>query len=175
MQLNKKTKDNLITAIFVIAVLGGVFYLANKYGGNTNEGQAITPIKNSDSAENTGTFFDFGTISMKNGKVSALFKFTNEEETAIKINKVYTSCMCTEAKIYKNNELMGGPYGMPGHSSPYSNINIASSESIDIEAVFDPAAHGPSGTGLIERVVYLETDSKTKPKLEYNIKAVVTK
>ena len=44
-----------------------------------------------------------------------------------------------------------------------------------LEAVFDPAAHGPSGVGLAQRYVYLETNSAKSPKLEISFQAMVTR
>ena len=67
-----------------------------------------------------------------------------------------------------------GPYGMPGHGgfAPAINQIVASGEEITVKVIFDPAAHGPAGVGLIERAVYVENNSG-KP-VEIQFKAVVT-
>jgi hypothetical protein len=55
---------------------------------------------------------------------------------------------------------------------PKANELIKAGSSLDIEVVYDPAAHGPAGVGAVDRFVYL-----TEPNggtLELEIKAVVT-
>lgn len=122
------------------------------------------------------TNFDFGTISMKNGKVSYKFELKNESPKPVIIEKAQTSCMCTTAVISNSLGRELGSFGMPGHGggSSKANIKVDSNDTITVEAVFDPAAHGPSGTGLAERTVYIETNSQKTPKIELNFKAVVT-
>jgi len=63
---------------------------------------------------------------------------------------------------------------MPGHAGPSkTNITVKPGESVVVETIFDPAAHGPSGVGLAERSVYLESNSQKSPKLELKFSAVV--
>ena len=88
------------------------------------------------------------------------------------INKMYTSCMCTTATLIINGKIFG-PYGMQGHGFiPKINEALAPGEEAQIEAIFDPAAHGPAGVGPIERLIYIE--SSNAPTLELTISAVVT-
>ena len=113
---------------------------------------------------------------MANGDVSYRFKLKNEGDEAVAVKKVYTSCMCTIANILDAFEKKLGVFGMPGHggASSNANIEIKAGESIIVEAVFNPAAHGPSGVGLAQRSIYLETNSKKSPKVELNFTATVT-
>lgn len=119
--------------------------------------------------------FDFGTVSMKNGKVSHSFKMKNTGSSPVKITKVTTSCMCTEATIV-NGASRKGPFGMPGHGGLASKINevVKMGQEIIIEVEVDPAAHGPQGTGPAKKVVYIETDSATNPTLKLEIDINVT-
>lgn len=111
--------------------------------------------------------FDFGEISMRAGKVSHKFAIKNEGSEPLIIKKIYTSCMCTTASLIKARETIG-PFGMPGHGPiPVINQNLAAGESAEIETVFDPAAHGPSGIGQIFRTVYLETQSGETMELKF--------
>jgi hypothetical protein len=66
-----------------------------------------------------------------------------------------------------------GPYGMPGHGAapPAVNARLAAGELANVEVVFDPAAHGPSGLGRIERVVTVE--SAEAPPLELHMAVMV--
>lgn len=124
------------------------------------------------------TFFDFGTVSMKNGLVRHQYRVLNEGDEFIAVKKVYTSCMCTSASVITNAGETFGPFGMPGHGHAAvqdSNITVGPREAITVEAIFDPAAHGPSGVGLAERTVFLETNSPSSPNIEFSFKAMVTR
>ena len=118
------------------------------------------------------TFFDFGTISMAKGKVTKPFMIKNTTSEPITVSKLYTSCMCTKASLTQGN-LKVGPFGMPSHGGivPIS-VEIAPGAEAVVEAVFDPAAHGPSGVGLIARQVFVETVDGGKLTLDF--KANVT-
>ncbi len=117
--------------------------------------------------------YDFGSISMKDGKVSKIFTLTNTTNNDINLESVTTSCMCTVAYVV-NGESRKGPYGMPGHGGavPKSNEIIKAGESREIEVVYDPNAHGPAGVGVIDRFVYLVDSNGVTIQLE--IKAIVT-
>lgn len=118
--------------------------------------------------------YDFGTISMSKGKVSHAFEIKNTGSSPVTIKKVFTSCMCTTATL-KTGAGVKGPFGMKGHADVSEiNIIIMPGEEGEIEIVFDPAAHGPAGTGEIRRVVYVETEGSSKP-LEFSFEAVVAK
>ncbi len=100
--------------------------------------------------------YDFGTISMKDGKVKTTFKVKNPTAEALTLSKLYTTCMCTEAKLVVNGSTEG-PFGMPGHGSiPTFEQKLEPNGEADIEVEYDPNAHGPSGVGRIERSVIVE-------------------
>ena len=103
--------------------------------------------------------FDFGTISMAKGTVSRTVTVKNTGAGTVTIGKMYTSCMCTTATLSLNGKRFG-PYGMPGHGFvPTINEKIGAGEEATVEVVFDPAAHGPSGVGKIERSIIIENDA----------------
>lgn len=100
--------------------------------------------------------YDFGTISMKDGKVKTTFKVKNPTAEALTLSKLYTTCMCTDAKLVVNGSTEG-PFGMPGHGSiPTFEQKLEPNQEADIEVEYDPNAHGPSGVGRIERSVIVE-------------------
>lgn len=113
------------------------------------------------------SFFDFGTVSMGKGKVNHTFKITNPTQGGIKIGKIYTSCMCTTATLVSNGKRFG-PFGMPGHAglAPVNETLPAGAEA-EIEVVFDPAAHGPSGVGPIGREIIIEPEGTAPLKLGF--------
>ena len=120
------------------------------------------------------TFYDFGTVSMKNGNVTKEFTVTNPTAEAITLEAVFTSCMCTTAFLVGPDGSMKGPFGMPGHGGavPPTNELIKAGESRIVRIVYDPNAHGPAGVGRIDRFITL-TDS-SNGTLELEIKANVT-
>lgn len=139
------------------------------YGGSTIAGKGN--YSELVSAEKT---FDFGVVSMAKGKVSHSFVVKNTGSTSIKIGKVYTSCMCTEATIVSGLSRKG-PFGMPGHGGLSSvGETVKAGQEITIEVSVDPAAHGPQGTGPAKKVVYIETDSAINPTLKLELDINVT-
>lgn len=102
-------------------------------------------------------FFDFGDISMAAGKVAHRFSISNTGAAPITINRMYTSCMCTEATLITLGGKKG-PFGMPGHGTfPSLFETLSPGGSAQVEVVFDPAAHGPAGVGPTERVVTIRS------------------
>ena len=62
---------------------------------------------------------------------------------------------------------------MPGHGFvPSADVVLNPGETAEVEVISDPAAHGPSGIGRIERSVYLEGDAGSL--VELRIRATVT-
>src|SRR3989344_4450081 len=117
------------------------------------------------------TFYDFGTISMKNGNVSKVFKVTNSTTQDIKVPSLTTSCMCTTAYIVKEDGSKSRPFGMPGHGGavPKANAIVKAGGALDIEVVYDPNAHGPAGAGLIERSVFLEDENDNVIEFKFKV------
>ena len=170
----KKQTKNLITSIVVIAVIAGggfgLMSLGNK-SGTTN-----FSIYSASALVAYEDHFDFGTIQMNDGLVRHEFEVKNEGTESVTIGKVYTSCMCTGAYIEDSTGKKYGKFGMPGHGvSSQTEISVAPGETVMVEAIFDPAAHGPSGVGLAQRSIYIETNSQTSPKIELAFEATVTR
>jgi len=116
--------------------------------------------------------FAFGRISMAAGKVSHRYSIRNTGITPLTINKIYTSCMCTEATLITRSAKRG-PFGMAGHGIlPSVSERLAPGEAAQVDVVFDPAAHGPAGVGPTDRVVTIANDAG--PALELRFSAMVT-
>jgi len=162
-------------AVFVIVLTLVLGFLARPEGGinnTTKDGEKEVVNKESPLVTDL-SHYDFGTIKMKDGKVSKRFSFTNTgRNTPVVLDKLYTSCMCTEATLFLAGSSFG-PFGMPGHGSIRSLGLEMKEESLgEIEVVFDPAAHGPSGVGKITRDIRLEV--KDGKPLELSFTANVT-
>lgn len=158
-----------------MGILGLFLWAGKKQASNSQNELNKTEnktIENKRQLKISETFYDFGTISMKDGIVSRIFKITNESSEDILLSSVTTSCMCTVAFVI-NGEEKNGPFGMPGHGGfvPKVNDMIGAGDMREIEVLFDPNAHGPAGIGLIERVVFLE--DKNGDILEFKFQANV--
>lgn len=169
----KNQTKGIVLGILATMVVGAIiFFIWN----TTQSGETAAPKEWSASAlAAQEQFYDFGTISMAAGKVRNSFAVRNDGTEPVSITKITTSCMCTIARL-KTGERTFGPFGMPGHGAvPSIREEIAPGETTEIEVEFDPAAHGPSGTGMIRRIVYVDTNSQTKPKLEFSFAANVAR
>lgn len=102
--------------------------------------------------------YDFGTLSMAKGKVRKEFQLKNTTSQSVTLTKLFTSCMCTKATLTVEGKTVG-PFGMPGHAFiPLIKETLNPGVTATVTAEFDPAAHGPSGVGTINRAVTLEND-----------------
>src|SRR3990167_715466 len=119
------------------------------------------------------TVFDFGNVPMYGGKVKHNFTLKNNGQGPVKISKIYTSCMCTEATLI-TSQSKKGPFGMPGHGGliTFANQEIGAGGEAMLEVEVDPAAHGPQGTGPAKKVVYIETDDSQKIQLMMDINVI---
>lgn len=159
--------------IIVIAITVGVFVIASS---DSPAGEVAGSKYSSSELSAESTFHDFGDISMAHGDVRHEFEVTNNGDEPLSIEKVYTSCMCTEAEITNSEGKRKGIFGMPGHGkSSTAYITLEPYETIKVAAVFDPAAHGPMGVGRAKRSIYIETNSTINPKLELSFQAMVAR
>lgn len=163
--MNKKAV--IIIVVITAAVLGLMVWGYGRMAGPT---QAQLTQKSSLTASET--LYDFGTISMANGKVDHSFQVTNLTDRDITIDNLQTSCMCTTAYLVNGGD-REGPFGMPGMGGSTAASHVIPAHATQaIDVVFDPAAHGPAGIGDIDRFIYAtEQDGGT---LQLEIKAVVT-
>ena len=154
----------VIGAGAVILVIGGLIIAAMPEQGATRSAESRSAASAS-SARSAGalsaleTNYKFGTVSMAAGKVTHRYWIRNTGTEPILIRKMYTSCMCTTAALVKGGRKFDA-YGMPGHTPiPTMNEPMAPNEDAMVEVIFDPAAHGPAGIGLIDRVVTIENNA----------------
>ena len=100
--------------------------------------------------------YDLGNVPINGGLVTREYEVTNESEDSVKLAKIATSCMCTQAKVITSSKETRF-YGMEHATdkNPPVNVEIASGETARVAVNFDPAAHGPQGTGAFDRAVTL--------------------
>ena len=164
-------KNVAVTIIIFFAVIVGLIWIARP-GGKQDKNLANSGSVLSGAFSAEESIFDFGAISMAAGKVSHSFKFKNTGDSPLSVSKIYTSCMCTTAKLSAGGKKFG-PFGMPGHIAvPRINKSLNPGEEAIVEVVFDPTAHGPAGVGTIQRVVTIENNAGEPLELQFS--AVVT-
>lgn len=161
----------LIVSLVTIIVIAGLVFVARSSQRGREPTESVTASsKGILSAQETS--YNFNTVSMANGDVSHIFKIKNTGPETVTITKLYTSCMCTKASL-KINGKTTGPFGMAGHGFiPSINVKVEPEQEVEVEAVFDPNAHGPAGVGKIDRVVTVENNAGAPSIFQFS--AVVT-
>ncbi|MDZ4205950.1 MAG: DUF1573 domain-containing protein [Patescibacteria group bacterium] len=170
-------KPKTVTNVLIIGLVFTGLFIWGYYAKKDGTTASVQGVVGSNSSESQLTapeiFYDFGTISMKNGNVSKEFTITNSTVQDITLKTVLTSCMCTSAFIVKPDGTTKGPFKMPGMGYiPPANEVVKTGESRTILVVYDPNAHGPAGVGQIDRFVML-TDA-VGGTIQFEIKALVT-
>lgn len=169
--MKEQIKQIAILLGIIAVVITGLVLLTN--GKKPNAPSTAAEVKNNEDLIAKESAYDFGTISMSNGKVSKEFLLENKTANTVLIGEVFTSCMCTEAEL-KVGDKTAGPFGMQGHGGARkANLEVKPGETLTVNAIFDPAAHGPSGVGPIERQVIIFTGADKLP-ISLQFKAVVT-
>jgi hypothetical protein len=117
------------------------------------------------------TAYDFGAISMKDGKVKHIYEIKNASDKPLIITKLYTSCMCTTVELTAGTE-KAGPFSMQGHGGTIPDIEVPlqPGQTAQVKAVFDPAAHGSAGVGDIKRSVFVSSQDNTNFELTFKAK-----
>src|SRR3989304_5562808 len=110
--MTQTTKTVVGAVVALVILLGATWALKPSFfqrSGATDNQPAATGTLNA-----TEDFFDFGTISMSAGKVTRKYALKNSSDAPVRVTKLFTSCMCTQASIATQNDRRG-PFGMQGH------------------------------------------------------------
>lgn len=162
--MNTKVIIGLLVGTFIL--IGGSYGLIS-LTDKTSQIQATEQAK----AEVLGaTSHDWGTIGINDGIVKKTFMVKNSGSEPLQLFNVSTSCMCTTAQVRIGDELSPA-FGMHSQSGYISEVPTG--ETAEIMVAFDPAFHGPSGTGPITRQIMVETNDKSNPQLSFTAEAVV--
>lgn len=159
----------IVILITAIVLTGGIF-LATK--NKSKDLTAAEPLNSTASAVVGETSYDWGEIGINDGEVEKTFKIKNEGSSPLKLSNVITSCMCTTAQLVLR-DLSSPVFGM--HSKSNYVLEVPSGAEADLKVVFDPAFHGPSGVGPINRQVVVSTNDSSKPELNFMLTAIVRK
>lgn len=167
--MKKISIDPFIAGIIVVTIiiLGASVY----FGTKTNETKQVS-LNNQVVMSIDSDRHDWGTIDINGGIVSKSFDIKNTSESTLKLYNIKTSCMCTTAQL-KTSSKLSAKFGM--HEKSSSVFEVGAGETAQLVVEFDPAFHGPSGTGSISRTITMDTNDSKTPKLAFNLTANVVK
>lgn len=168
MPQDKRLKNFIYLAIFLTA---GLIVFGVVSSGQNGGGKAGAPNIEANPAE-----YNAGVVSMKNGLVKYTYKIKNSGDGDLKINGIWTSCMCTTASL-KVGDKKSPEFGMPGHQANFvgwSEVMPPGAEG-DLEVIFDPNAHGPEAVGEAIREIYISSNDSDSSQTKVRFIADVTK
>jgi len=172
--LNKKDikgkgPDKFVVGIVIVTVLilGLAVFFGIRMGATTQVTADAEVAMSVDSNK-----YDWGTIDLGGGIVSKSFAIENKGSTSLKLYDIKTSCMCTTAQL-KTPESTSEKYGM--HEKSTDVFEVKPGETAELIVEFDPAFHGPSGVGPINRTITMSTNDAKNPTLSFNLTANVVK
>lgn len=162
-----KNKNSIIIATIVIATFGILGWAIAQLGGSAD----ITMTAAAQVATQERAY-DWGTIDMDDGMATKQFEITNSGTEPLQLYNVTTSCTCTTAQLISEGQ-RSPLYSM--HTKSKYVHELAPGETAQLEVVFNPAFHGPSGVGAITRQVTVETNNPQEPALNFVVSADVIK
>ncbi len=156
----------LIAAATILILFGAVIGLSA-----SSQSQSQTSVsKNVKATVNDPTSYDWGTIPYSGGVVSKDFTIKNTGTETLKLFNIKTSCHCTKAHLAIDGTA-SPDFGMDSMSD-WTGLVPAGKEA-RLTVVFDPAFHGPSGIGPINRFVSVQTNSAADTQLTFTLTGTV--
>lgn len=169
LNFNLSTEKKVIIGIiiFTLFILGGSIFVLNS--GESAQAITMTQEAKADIAEKQ---FDWGNIDYDGPKATKIFTIKNSGTKPLQLTKIKTSCHCTTAQLSIDNN-KSPLFGMNA-SAPWVGT-VAPGKEAQLEVVFDQTFHGPSGIGLVERFVSVETNDAAQPKIDFSLAGIVIK
>lgn len=164
--MDKKIIIGLI--VFTLLIVGGGMYFLS----STSSAPAQVTASQNAKAQVVERTFDWGNIPYSGGNATKTFTIKNIGSDPLRLSGVKTSCTCTKAQVV-----------IDGKTSPYFSMHsesawigeVAPGKEAQLLVIFDPAFHGPSGVGLVERLISVNTNDAQNPTIEFSLKGVVVK
>lgn len=164
--MSEKKLIGIIFAVSVLIIGAGGYFVAttgNSAAVEQSEGAVVTVETKS---------HEWGEIGINNGTVMVTFPIKNTGTSPLSLYNIETSCMCTTAMV-KVGQNVSPKFGM--HSKSDYVMEVAPGDEAELVVEFDPAFHGPSGVGPINRQITVQTNDPANPKLTFIATAMVTK
>lgn len=165
------SERNIIIAVLIasLLILGGGIFLLSQSSSSTK--QDITLSKNAKLEAKEKTF-DWGEIKYSKGNATKTFTIKNVGSDPLKLYNIKTSCACTKANLTIEGKL-SPDFSM--HSKSSWSGEIGPGKEAILNVIFDPAFHGPTGVGPMERLISLQTNDLSSPTLEFKLTGNVVK
>ncbi|MBI4129757.1 DUF1573 domain-containing protein [Candidatus Roizmanbacteria bacterium] len=161
----KADKVIILIVIASFLLLGVGVVIAGRVGNS-----ATVKIAENAQAEVNETSFDWGDITLNGGNATKTFAIKNTGTSSLQLANVKTSCMCTTASVTVNGE-KSPEFRMHANSSWLGTVEPQAAA--QLEVIFDPAFHGPSGVGAISREIIVETNDPKNRQLSFSLSANV--
>lgn len=153
--MSKEGKIILAVLVGTILLIGGLAFVMTKSAGGGGSGDKfIQNVEAESLVASPSGILNLGQVAYGGGIVSKSFEIKNTSASSVKLRKITTSCMCTQAKV-----VIGGKetkfYGMEmnGDLNPLVDYDLPAGATAQVIFDFDPAAHGPQGIGAVDRVI----------------------
>ena len=162
--MNKETKFIIGAFLITLAVVVGLaFFLSAK--GSQEKTLVTTEVQGIQAAV---TNYNLGEVPINGGIVTKEYEIKNTSGKDMELKKIATSCMCTSASVkVGDDETRFFSMEMGGDKNPLISTRLKKDETAKVTVRFDPAAHGPQGVGLFDRIVWLYFDQGVK-ELTFN-------
>lgn len=152
--MNKDIKVMVGGIVFIFTlIIGFAFWQGGDENVANNNVQPLAQVAGIQISPET---YELGSVDLNGGLVTKEYEVKNETDQEVVLQKVVTSCMCTQAKVAigdKESRFFGMEH--PTDKNPSINYEIPPGKSAKVTVNFDPAAHGPQGVGPFDRVVTL--------------------
>jgi hypothetical protein len=165
MKNNKFTIGVIVTT--VVLLLGGIA-LAKQMTSNSSP--ELTINEQAEASVISDPAHDWGEIMMDEGDQETIFTIKNEGSAPLQLYGINTSCMCTTAQLIMGNQ-QSPAFGM--HNKSKYIFEVPPQQEAQLKVVFDPAYHGPSGVGPINRQVQIATNDPANPMLQFMVTGMV--
>lgn len=165
--MNDKRFIIIIVALTLIILFGGITLVSS----STSSPQVSTS-QNAKAETVEATSYDWGNIPINGGNATKIFTIKNTGSEMLKLFNVKTSCHCTVANVTIAGTTSGN-FGMSGESNWTGEVKPGGEAKLTV--IFDPAFHGPQGTGAVIRYVSIETNAKGNEKITYTLTGTVVK
>ena len=161
-----------IVVIMIVLLITMLSVVGFAYGFTKTSQKKVVPPSVGAQASLNRTSVEWGQIKFSGGKVKAVYRITNTGTETLKLYGATTSCACTLGTITSNGKVTP-PFGM--HSPMSTTVEVAPGVEAVVEALFDPAFHGPGGVGPISRTITVQTNDPANPTLNFQASGVVVK
>ncbi len=165
--MNDKKYILIIAALTLVILFGGITLVSS-----SSSTPKATATQNAKAETIEATSFDWGNIPINGGNATKAFSIKNTGTEVLKLFNVKTSCHCTVANVTVDGKTSEN-FGMSGVSSWAGEVKPGKEAKLTV--IFDPAFHGPQGTGPVTRFVSVETNARGNEKITYTLTGTVIK